>query len=94
MTSSVKVTRPNRLTENETLTTFEDWRTNLEFYLSQEQKFQTFLQSNATWEKSDDASEHRCLESADILRNLNQFLGVIAALLPPLLHGDIINDFT
>ena len=94
MTSTVKVSRPNRLTESESLTSFEDWRTGLEFYLSQETKFQAFLKSDAVWTKSGTTSENRGLESADQLRSLNQFLGVIAGLSPPLLHGDIINDST
>ena len=94
MASTVKVNRPNRLSEEESLTTFEDWRINLEFYLSQESKFLKLLKPETTWVKTSSGTAHRGLESAEELSSLNQFLGVIAGLSPPLLHGDIINDTT
>ena len=91
--SAVKAIRPNRLNEDETLTSFEDWRNNLEFYLNQETSFKDFLKSSTVWKTSGDSSaEHRGLASADVARHLSQFLGVIASLAPPLLHGDIIHD--
>ena len=49
MTSSLKATRPDRLTENETLTSFEDWRNQLEFFLSQDKDLVEFLDPNCTW---------------------------------------------
>ena len=89
MTSAVKAIRPN-----ETLSTFEDWRNNLEFYLQQEKEFKGFLKAETEWRKTSEGSNFRGLESAEQVRSLNQFLGVIASLSPPLLHGDIINDTT
>ena len=91
--TAVKVIRPRRLTEKETLSTFEDWRNNLEFYLIQETNFQTFIHGKV-WRKTVDAADFRGLETADQARYLEQFLGVIASLSPPLLHGDILNDTT
>ena len=43
MTSSLKATRPDRLTENETLTSVEDWRNQLEFFLRQDKDLAEFL---------------------------------------------------
>ena len=94
MTTSIKVSRPNRLSEEETLTTFEDWKHNVIFYLNQDKDFQPFLQSTATWKVKHDTSEHRGLDTAEKCQHLEHFLGVIASLAPPLLHGDIIEDST
>ena len=47
--NTVKAIRPNRLSEDETLTSFEDWRNNLEFYLHQDDDFTKFLDLNAEW---------------------------------------------
>ena len=86
--------RPSRLTENETLLTFEDWRNNLEFYFGQDKDFIKFLQTDASWNAVGDNANFRGLEDAESARHLNQFLEVIASLSPPRLHGDIINDTT
>ena len=51
MTSSIKATRPDRLTEYETLTSFGDWRNQLEFFLSQDKDLVEFLDPNCTWHK-------------------------------------------
>ena len=53
-----------------------------------------FLQIDASWNAAGDNANFRRLEDAESARHLNQFLGVIASLSPPLLHGDIINDTT
>ena len=91
-TSAVKAVRPNRLTENETLTSFEDWRNQLEFFLGQDSSFKPFLKPSQKWKKVSAAATNRGLTSSDNLRSLQHFLGVIASLSPPLLHGDILND--
>ena len=88
MASGVKAQRPVRLSEDETLTSFEDWKNSLLFYLNQEKSFTDFLKSDATWKKVSDADPNRGVAAAD-LPSLNNFLGVIAGLAPPLLHGDI-----
>ena len=94
MATGVKAHRPSRLTEDETLTSFEDWKNNSIFYLSQEASFKPFLKSDAAWKKTSEAVDHRGLADATQLQSLNNFLGVIASLAPPLLHGDIIDDTT
>ena len=43
MTSLLKLTRPDCLTENETLTSFEDWYNLLEVFLSQDKQLPEFL---------------------------------------------------
>ena len=59
MATSLKVTRPNRLTNDETLTSFEDWKNNLKFYLSQDKDFAELLKETATWTKSSDVDVNR-----------------------------------
>ena len=59
MTTSLKITRPNRLSEDETLTSFEDWRNNLSFYLAQDKEFNAFLKETATWRKVSENTELR-----------------------------------
>ena len=39
MATGVKAQRPVRLSEEETLTSFDDWKNNLIFYLNQEKTF-------------------------------------------------------
>ena len=82
-----------RLCEEETLTSFEDWKNNLIFYLNQEKSFAPFLKPDAIWKKASDSDPNRGV-ATDVLPSLNNFLGVIAGLAPPLLHGDIIDDST
>ena len=94
MASNVKIVRPKRLAENETLTSFEDWRNQLEFFLQQDKDFDVLLKPETSWNKTSDGVEHRGRSSEAEARSVNQFLGVIASLAPPLLHGDIINDCT
>ena len=93
MATGVKAQRPVRLSEEETLTSFDDWKNNLIFYLNQEKTFASFLKQDTRWKKASDADENRGVAAAD-LPSLQNFLGVIAGLAPPLLHGDIIDDST
>ena len=92
MATAVKAQRPVRLSEDETLTSFEDWKNNLIFYLNQEKSFEPFLKADAKWTKSSDADPNRGVKEE--VKSLSNFLGVIAGLAPPLLHGDIIDDTT
>ena len=92
MATGVKAQRPVRLSEEETLTSFEDWKNNLIFYLNQEKTLASFLKQDARWKKASDADANRGV--AGELPSLENFLGVIAGLAPPLLHGDIIDDST
>ena len=92
MSTGVKARPPMRLAEDETLTSFEDWKNNLIFYLNQEKSFEPFLKAGAKWTKSSDADQNRGVK--DDIVSLNNFLGVIAGLAPPLLHGDITDETT
>ena len=94
MATSLKVTRPNRLTNDETLTSFEDWKNNLKFYLSQDKDFAELLKETATWTKSSDADANRGRGDGASKQALDRFLGVIAGLAPPLLYHEIIDDTT
>ncbi len=94
MATSLKVTRPNRLTNEETLTSFEDWKNNLVFYLSQDKDFSTLLKEETRWKKISDSDPNRGRDSAEQKLILDRFLGVIAGLSPPLLYHDIIDDTT
>ena len=94
MATSIKVTRPNRLTEEGTLTSFEDWKNNLNFYLSQDKDLKRFLKPETTWSKTSADTSNRGLESEELHQHLSHFLGVIAGLCPPLLYNDIIDDTT
>ena len=51
MAMSLKVMRPNRLTDDETLTSFEDWKNNITFYLNQDKEFSEFLKETTSWLK-------------------------------------------
>ena len=91
-TSSIKIVRPKQLTESESLTSFEDWRNNLEFFLSQDKDVSKYLKSSVTWSKKSAGTDHRGFASADEAVALSQFLGIIASLSPPLLHDEITDD--
>ena len=92
--TSITITRPNRLAEDETLTSFEDWKNNLNFYLSQENNFKKFLKSDTVWTKASAGPAHRGLPSAEEYQHLLHFLGAIAGLCPPLLYNDITDETT
>ena len=93
MATTLKVTRPNRLTNDETLTSFEDWKNNLTFYLNQDKEFAE-LQKETTWTKSSDADANRGRGDAASRQVLDRFLGVIASLSPPLLYHEMIDNTT
>ena len=91
---ALKVSCPNRLAENESITSFEDWRNNLIFYLSQEKDFKYFLKETTHWRKTSAGIPNRGLDSIEEYQSLKRFLGVIAGLSPPLLYNDLIHDTT
>ena len=91
MALSVKVNRPNRLSEDETLSSFQDWKNQIEFYLSQDKDFLPFINGSISWKKSSIDAKLRGLP-ADKVSSLLKFLGVVASLSPPLLHGDIVYE--
>ena len=66
--TTVKVMRPNRLTENETLTPFEDRRITLEFHLQQDGDFIKFPEADASWKVVGENIIHRGLAEAEAAR--------------------------
>ena len=94
MATALKVTRPNRLTNDETLTSFEDWRNNVIFYLTQDKDFAGLLKETTKWTKVSDGDPNRGLASDAARQILDRFLGIIAGLAPPLLYHEIIDDTT
>ena len=50
------------LTKNETITTFEAWRQNLQYFLSLDANFAPFLADNFTWLKKSPPAPYRGLE--------------------------------
>ena len=75
MNAHIKVTKPNRLQEEETLTSFEDWKNNLKFYLSQNEIFKHFLNSETVWEKTSSGVPFRGLRNHEDCQHLQHFLG-------------------
>ena len=73
MSTNVKAQRPTRLSEDETLTSFEDWKNNLIFYLNQEIAFIPFLKTDATWTKTSSSTSNRGLADEAALRSLENF---------------------
>ena len=94
MAMSLKVTRPDRLTNDETLTSFEDWKNNITFYLTQDKDFAVLLKETTTWTKSSDADTNHGRSTPENRAALDRFLGLIASLAPPLLYHEIIDDTT
>ena len=66
MSTGIKAQRPVRLSEDETLTSFEDWKNNLVFYLNQEKSFASFLKQDAKWKKALDEDENRGVAAAEL----------------------------
>lgn len=92
MATTVKASKPTRLSEREDLSTFTDWRNNLEFFLHSDKDFSGLLKPGSAWQKSSTDVEHRGLASAVERQQLERMLGIIASLAPPFLHGDIVED--
>ena len=74
MAMSLKVTRPDRLTNDETLTSFEDWKNNITFYLTQDKDFAVLLKETTTWTKSSDADTNRGRSTPENRTALDRFL--------------------
>ena len=95
--------KPWTLTENETITSFGKWQSNLLYHLSLNNEFSTFLDSE--WQKKSVAS-HGLLDDADPVPEaqrktgvqksiiLDRMLGLIAQFAPSLLTNDILRKST
>ena len=81
-----------QLTENETITSFANWQSNIMYHLSLNNEFASFL--TESWSKKSVTT--RCLSESGgktaVQRNiiLERMLGLIVQFVPSLLRNDII----
>ena len=93
------------LTENETVTKYADWQSNLQYHLSQVNEFSSFIEPDFEWQKSSvtnrgltndpttvDANIRKTAAQKNII--LERMLGLIAQFAPSLLRNDIIKKST
>ena len=96
--------KPRELSDNnETITTFASWKSNILYHLSLNNEFASFLESE--WGKSSVANRGLVADGDDIAQNerktaaqkkihLERMLGLIAQFSPSLLRNDIIDKST
>ena len=85
------------LTENESNTTFEEWRTNLMSILSLEQAFTPFLQPDSKWGRKTKTSPLRGFHGTDAAQQvatLETMLGLIANYAPVISRGTVVKSST
>ena len=93
------------LTENETITSFANWQSNMQYHLSLSNDFVPFLDSTLTWMKAsvpnrglsnDDKEVAEAHQKTAVQKciQLNRMLGLIAQFAPSLLRNDIIKKST
>ena len=85
------------LTENESNTTFEEWRTNLMSILSLEQVFTLFLQPDSKWGRKTKTSPLRGFHGTDAAQQvatLETMLGLIANYAPVISRGTVVKSST
>ena len=96
MADSFKPPKQWQLTENETITSFANWQSNIMYHLSLSDDFGQFLESN--WSKK--STQNRGLQAVGnktaLQRNiiLERMLALIAQFVPSLLRNDIIKKST
>ena len=92
-----------RLTEDESFSSFTNWKGNMIYTLNQDDSFKPFLVLDATWQKSnravrgmvtDPPGTNNHLTAAQKCTNLTQMLGLIAQWVPHYLSTDIIKNST
>ena len=89
--------KPWRLCKQETLTSFEDWKAILEFWLKQDATFKPFLKKDSVWKKKK-ADVNRGLvakddkSAAERAEDLEQMLGYVASYCPVIKRNTIIFD--
>ena len=90
--STTKVQAPRKLTEEETLDTFEDWWFQVECYYSRDPKFADFF-DNKTIKWKSRADEHRGLSKAEDASNLNTLLRALATYTSgPYVKSELLDD--
>ena len=89
-----------QLTCNETITSFENWKQNLEYTLSLDANFVKFLGKDTTWQKKSAQNPHRGLtddgEFTAVQRasQLDLMLGQIANYCPVISRNTIVKNST
>ena len=84
MSSSHRVSKPWSLTAKETLTSFENWKSNIIYNLRQDKDFSPFIRNSVTWTKKKTDPLRRGLgdteekKAEDRAEDLEQMLGCIA----------------
>ena len=94
---AAKALKPWALTEYESITSFESWKSNIEFILGLEEKFQPFLQPNVTWRRYTKNCKNRGFtgqNAATKASNLELMLGQIANFAPVISRGTIVKNST
>ena len=100
--ASFRPPKPERLTENESITSYTSWKENLKYNLSINKDFAPFLEPTFTWRKPsvtsrgliDDADpipEDRRKTAAQKCIQLDHMIGYIAQFSPSLLYNDIVH---
>ena len=85
------------MTENESNTTFEEWRTNLLSILSLEQAFTPFLQPDSKWGRKTKTSPLRGFHGTDAAQQvatLETMLGLIVNYAPVISRGTVVKSST
>ena len=86
------------LNENETITSFANWQSNIVYHLSLNNEFAPFIEPNATWVKSStpkntvEEAQRKTATQKNII--LERMLGLISQFAPSLLRSDIIKRST
>ena len=101
MAGSFKPPKQWVLSENETITSFASWQSNILYHLSLNNEFAQFLDAGVTWQKKSapnrglaadadpvPAADRKTAAQKNIL--LERMLGLIAQFSPSLLRNDII----
>ena len=87
-----------RLREDETLTSFEDWKNNILYSLKQDKDFAPFTKKGVTWTKTKTNPTTRGLVAVgdktaeDRVEDLDQMLGCIASFCPVIKKSTIIDN--
>ena len=105
MASSFRPPKQWVLTENETITSFANWQSNIIYHLSLNNEFATFIEPTAAWQKQSVLNRGLANNPSTVTENerktatqkniiLERMLGLISQFAPSLLRSDIIKRST
>ena len=103
--SSFRVPKPEKLSENETITGFASWKQNIRYNISLNNNWAPFLEPAYTWSKKsvtnrglvsdgDGVDENRRKTAVQKCIQLDRMIGYVAQYSPSLLYNDIVNRST